>query len=101
MMEYTVKVCDDRTEWFLNDQLHREDDLPAVIYANGYKAWWLNGKLHRKDGPAIECVNGNNYWYLNDECLTEEGFLDRTAKPKNSKLLKCLKQLLKCLEEEG
>jgi hypothetical protein len=26
------------------------------VYANGHKHWYLNGKLHREDGPAIECA---------------------------------------------
>ena len=34
--------------------------------ANGDKRWYLNGKLHREDGPAIECANGHKYWFLND-----------------------------------
>jgi len=34
--------------------LHREDG-PAVVYKNGsYKAWYINGELHRIDGPARE-----------------------------------------------
>ena len=28
-------------------ELHRENDLPAVIYTSGEKEWWKNGKLHR------------------------------------------------------
>ena len=42
MIEYTVKVNEEATIWYLNDQLHREDG-PAVEYANGDKAWLLNG----------------------------------------------------------
>ena len=34
------------------------------IYSNGDKSWWLNGKRHRKDGPAVEYANGDKYWYL-------------------------------------
>ena len=44
-------------------QLHREDG-PAIEYADGYKAWHLNGKRHRTDGPAVEDVNGYKAWYL-------------------------------------
>jgi hypothetical protein len=32
--------------------LHRENDLPAEEYTSGYKAWYLNGVLHRENGPA-------------------------------------------------
>lgn len=31
---------------------HRVDG-PAIIYADGYKEWRINGTLHRLDGPAI------------------------------------------------
>ena len=39
MIEYTVKVFD-----------------------NGNRYWYLNGKLHREDGPAIECADGDREW---------------------------------------
>ena len=42
MIEYTVKVSEDKTEWFLNGKYHRVDG-PAIEYANGYKCWFLNG----------------------------------------------------------
>ena len=57
--------------WYLNGKLHREDG-PAIEYANGTKSWFLNGKRHREDGPAIEYDNGYKAWYLNDEEVTEE-----------------------------
>ena len=72
MIEYTVKVyLDGYKEWFLNGKLHREDG-PAIEYASGSKFWWLNGKRHREDGPAIEYAGGNKYWYLNGDYVTEE-----------------------------
>ena len=40
-------------EWYLNGLLHREDG-PAVEYADGDKYWYLNDKRHREDGPAVE-----------------------------------------------
>jgi hypothetical protein len=72
MKEYKVKVFDDRTEWYLNGKLHREDG-PAIEYANGDKAWRLNGKLHREDGPAAEDVDGNKSWWLNGKLHREDG----------------------------
>jgi len=50
--------------WYLNGKCHREDG-PAIEHTDGYKAWWLNGMLHREDGPAIEYANGDKVWYLN------------------------------------
>ena len=50
--------------WFNSkNELHRENDLPAIDYASGDKFWFLNGKLHREnDLPAIECINGTKEW---------------------------------------
>jgi hypothetical protein len=56
--------------WFLNGKLHREDG-PAVEFADGDKAWYLNGQLHREDGPAIEWASGSKSWYLNGTEYTE------------------------------
>ena len=44
------------------------------IEENGTRSWFLNGKLHREDGPAIEYANGDKYWYINGESLTESEF---------------------------
>ena len=59
--------------WYLNDKLHREGG-PAIEHEDGTKAWYLNGKLHREDGPAIEYAYGTKWWYLNDRELTEHEF---------------------------
>jgi hypothetical protein len=54
MIEYTVKVsASGGKSWYLNGKLHREDG-PAEEDTHGNKFWWLNGKLHREDGPAVE-----------------------------------------------
>jgi hypothetical protein len=59
-------------EWYLNDKLHREDG-PAVEWADGDKCWYLKGKLHREDGPAREYANGDKRWYLNGKRHREDG----------------------------
>jgi hypothetical protein len=58
--------------WYLNGKYHREDG-PAIELANGHKVWWLNGKLHREDGPAIERANGDKEWHLNGKLHREDG----------------------------
>ena len=73
--EYTVRVYDDGSKyWYLNEKLHREDG-PAIECANGYltKAWYLNGKCHREDGPAIEYASGHKQWYKNGKFHREDG----------------------------
>jgi hypothetical protein len=73
MKEYTVKVFPDgRQEWFLNGKCHREDG-PAVIDSNGTQEWYLNDNLHREDGPAIIRPDGTQSWYLNDNLHREDG----------------------------
>ena len=59
MIEYVVKVDD-----------------------NGTRFWWLNGKRHREDGPAIEYADGTRCWYLNGVEYTEEEFNKKTTKVK-------------------
>ena len=82
MIEYTVKVYDNGTrQWYLNGKRHREDG-PAIEYADGSRYWYLNGKSHREDGPAFEHPDGRRSWYLNDVEYTEEEFIKKTAKVK-------------------
>ena len=71
---YEVKVYSyGDKEWYLNGKLHREGG-PAVECTEGTKYWFLNGKLHREDGPAIEYSNGDKSWYLNGMCYTEREY---------------------------
>ena len=51
------------------------------VYSNGTRYWYLNDKLHREDGPAIEHANGDKFWYLNDKALTEKKFNKKMNKP--------------------
>jgi hypothetical protein len=59
-------------QWFLNGELHR-DDGPAFENIYGDKHWFLNGKRHQKDGPAIEFADGSKAWYLNGELHRVDG----------------------------
>lgn len=52
MIEYTVRVDEYITEW------------------------WLNGKLHRVDGPAVDRVDGSKEWWLDGEKCTEETLME-------------------------
>lgn len=61
---YKIVADKDKILYYLNGKLHREDG-PATEFANGDKEWYINGKLHREDGPAIEYNNGDKSWYIN------------------------------------
>ena len=56
--------------WYVNGQLHREDG-PAIEHANGDKCWYVNGQRHRVDGPAIEYADGGKEWYVNGQSQPE------------------------------
>jgi hypothetical protein len=78
MIEYTVKVYPNGTKkWYLNGKLHREDG-PAVEYPSGSKSWYLNGQRHREGGPAGEYSDGTKRWWLNGKELTEEEHRQQT-----------------------
>ena len=75
----TCKTLPDGSKvWFLNGKLHRTDG-PAIEYADGSKEWRLHGELHRTDGPAIEWADGYKAWYADGKRLTEAEHAQRTA----------------------
>ena len=57
---------------------HRLDG-PAVEYADGSKAWYVDGKSHRLDGPAVEYADGIKVWYVDGKRLSKEQFNALTA----------------------
>jgi hypothetical protein len=63
-----VEIDDGIKCWWINDKLHRVDG-PAVEHPDGTKYWYINDKFHREDGPALVYPNGTKYWYLNGELL--------------------------------
>jgi hypothetical protein len=44
---------------------HREDGPATYDARDGTTCWYIMGKLHREDGPAIVFGNGMKYYYLN------------------------------------
>ena len=67
-----------RLEWRDSQgNLHREGDLPAVIYTNGTQKWYQHGQLHRKhDRPAIidesKTRSPSLFWYQYGQPFREE-----------------------------
>jgi len=63
MIIYTVKVYDNGDKhWYVDNKLHRVDG-PAIEWTDGQKHWYVDNKLHRVDGPAIEYADGTKIWY--------------------------------------
>jgi len=71
--EYTVRVFDDGvTHWFMNGELHRKDG-PACEFVDGSKFWFKRGFRHREDGPAMEWADGSKSWWINGRLHREDG----------------------------
>lgn len=62
-------VCSNGTQfWYRNNQLHRDNDLPAIVYFTGTQCWYQNGQLQRdNDLPAAIFSDGAQYWYKNNK----------------------------------
>jgi hypothetical protein len=73
-----IEYANGSKAWWVDGKPHRLDG-PAVEYTDGYKAWYVDGKLHRLDGPAIEYADGSKFWYIDGKRLTEEQFIALTA----------------------
>jgi len=80
MITYKVTVDVEGTKrWYLNGKRHRENG-PAIEYADGGKSWWINGRLHREDGPAVELADGCEYWWINGVEYTKKEWKKETKK---------------------
>ena len=72
-MNYDIEINKFGTKrYYLNNKLHREDG-PAVECADETKFWFLNGLLHREDEPAIEYANGDKIWCKNGQRHRDDG----------------------------
>lgn len=67
-INYSNSIC-----YYLNGKPHRLDG-PAITLGNGDKHWYNQGKLTRLDGPAIEYANGYKVWYVDDWHYSREEF---------------------------
>ena len=71
--------ADGSRAWFQNGKRHRTDG-PAIIYATGEEHWYQNGNRHRTDGPTSVYPDGRHQrWCLNGEEFSEEEFNQRIA----------------------
>jgi hypothetical protein len=62
--------------YYVNGKLHREDG-PAAEWADGPKFWLIRDRHHRLDGPAIEYADGAKLWYFHGkriDCDSQEEF---------------------------
>ena len=75
--EQYIKIDEDGNKFYYKDKamtvIHRLDG-PAIEWADGSKAWFVDDECHRIDGPAIEWADGYKAWYVDGNELSEEEF---------------------------
>jgi hypothetical protein len=75
---YKVVYCKDNyNKKYNNDRFYYNNDIQ---YYKGYL-------IHREDGPAIECKDGDKYWYLNGKEYSEQKYLKIINLKKKSQVL--------------
>jgi hypothetical protein len=63
--------ADGSQAWYLHGRRHRADG-PAVIWPDGHREWWQHGQYHRADGPAVIRADHRYDWYVQDREITAE-----------------------------
>ena len=62
---HVVKKDQSGRAWFKNGLLHRKDGPAVVDFCGIQKLWYQNGQLHRENGPAvIDIGTSKESWYL-------------------------------------
>ena len=79
LQEYRYKNF--KQMWYKNGLLHRDNDLPAIIYDSGTQIWCQNGKKHRfNDLPTEIWLDCTEIWYQKGK-LHRENDLPALIKP--------------------
>ena len=52
-------------------------DGVSILFPDNTIEYWKNNKLHRLDGPAIEWKNGYRSFYIKGKLLTEKQFNEK------------------------
>jgi hypothetical protein len=68
-------ICEDVNKiksWYVDGKRHREDG-PAIEWHDGTKSWYAHGKEHRTDGPAIEKADGRKCWIFDGKIHRLDG----------------------------
>ena len=76
-----AKEINGNKEWFKKGKLHRKDG-PAVEWSDGSYFWFLDGKGHRLDGPAHKVVNGEIRYFIDGEEFSESDYWKEVEKIK-------------------
>jgi len=67
-------------------KFYKEDKYVIKQYNLGDKIWYLDGEIHREDGPAFEGSDDLKYWYLNNKHYSKENWKKEMRKRKLKEL---------------
>ena len=57
--------------------MHRDNDQPAVIDADGTQMWFIHDTPHRdNDQPAVIDADGSQEWYIKGELSYQEYYIN-------------------------
>jgi len=75
LSELPPEIDDDGTMWYRNEvgKLHRDNDQPALVFVDGSKVWFKNGKKHRDDGKPAMVLTGVTKWYKDGKLHRDNG----------------------------
>ena len=62
-----------REEWVLDGKFHRKDG-PAREWINGAKSWWIHGYRHRLDGPALIYSSGAKRYFITNRAYSSQHY---------------------------
>ena len=79
--------------WYKDNEKHRDDDLPAIIYADGDQFWLIAGLQHRENNPSSIYSSGNVRWCLRGIEYTFDIWCVKTNKTPKEKAYLALKYL--------
>lgn len=70
-MESKLYIEEDGTKvWKLNDGTIHKEGKPAMVYNGGIEIWYINGLMHREDGPAYDSESYKE-WRINNQLHRE------------------------------
>ncbi len=75
MTKYYVNVNEDGIHWYKDPEMKIRHQIggPAVECSNGDKFWYIDGNIDRLDYPAVEWANGDKEWWVDDKLHREDG----------------------------
>ena len=78
--DWTPGMTDSFSEHVARSIIDTMGELPTCnTLPDGSKEWYVDDKLHRTDGPAVEWADGAKAWSLHGKRLTEAEHAKRTA----------------------